>query len=49
MMNTAIPCRDIVKQLIKMPQWPLCMRHTFEFDGKETTPFREMIRKTPGR
>lgn len=42
--------REIAKQLIETPQWPLLMRHTFidSDSGKKTTPFREMIRKMPG-
>ena len=44
------PCinREIVKQLIETPKWPVLMRHTFNDWRKETTPFREMIRKMPG-
>ena len=43
--------REIVKQLIETPQWPLLMRQTFtDFESdKETTPFREMIKKMPGK
>ena len=43
-------CREIVKQLIEIPEWPLLMRHTFIDSQTEldTTPFREMIKKMPG-
>ena len=41
--------REIVNQLIETPQWPLLMRQTVVVYGKKTTPFREMIRKMPGK
>lgn len=40
--------RSVVQTLVSHPQWPRAMRHTFESEGKETTPFRHMIRTTPG-
>ena len=41
--------RDIVNQLIGVPQWPLLMCCTITDDSdKTTTPFREMIKKMPG-
>ena len=40
-------CRDIAKQLVLTPQWPLLLRHTLPGD-MYTTTFREMIRKMPG-
>ena len=40
--------RSVVLALVSHPQWPKAMRHTFEYEGKETTPFRHMIRTTPG-
>jgi hypothetical protein len=41
--------RDIAKQLILTPQWAFAMRHTFFTSDGKTTPFREMIRKMPGK
>ena len=41
-------CRSVVLALVSHPQWPKAMRHTFEYEGKETTPFRHMIRTMPG-
>ena len=41
-------CRSVVYALISHPQWPLAMRHTYEYEGKVTTPFRHMIRTMPG-
>ena len=40
--------RSVVQALVSHPQWPIAMRHTFDFEGKETTPFRHMIRTIPG-
>jgi hypothetical protein len=42
-------CRSVVLALVSHPQWPKAMRHTFEYEGKETTPFRYMIRTMPGK
>lgn len=40
--------RLIAHALLQSPQWPKAMRHTFIHEGKETTPFRQLIRKMPG-
>ena len=41
--------RKIAMALLKSPQWPIVLRHTFETDeGKITTPFRELVKKMPG-
>ena len=45
------PIRGIVKQLVQSPEWPLLMRHIIKDSPdseKDTTPFREMIKKMPG-
>lgn len=44
-----IHCRGVVQALVSHPQWRKAMRHTFEYEGKETTPFRHMIRTMPGK
>ncbi len=41
--------RDIVKQLIHTEEWPLLLRHTYDWSDEETTPFREIIKKMPGK
>ena len=37
--------RHVVSDLLKSPQWPTLLRQSWG----ETTPFRELIKKMPGR
>ena len=37
--------RHVVSDLLQSPQWPTLLRQSWE----DTTPFRELIKKMPGR
>ena len=41
--------REIAAAVVKSSQWPVALRRTYTDRGHETTPFRELIRKMPGR
>ena len=41
--------REIAAAVVKSSQWPVALRQTYTDRGHETTPFRELIRKMPGK
>lgn len=42
--------RDVAEAIIKSHKWKYALRnHTIEQDGKETTPFRKLIQRMPGK